>query len=441
MTALPAPSSPSRPPRPPLKRAVDGRWVAGVARGLALHLGVDPWVIRAAFVLAAFSGAGVIAYAAFWAVVPLDTRPDRGAAPARGLRPDPDGPAVGPGPGVGTGAGPHPGEERRDLVGLLGLAAVTVGGLLLLRQAGLEVAGAAVPLVVAATGVAVLWRLADDAQRRRVVEATAGLTQPVGKGAPRWAGWARLLLGVALLATGAGVFFASRGGIGAATTAVLAVLVALVGLLVVAGPWLYRLVRELADERAERIRSQERADLAAHVHDSVLQTLTLIQRRSDDPREVVRLARAEERALRQWLYQPAAERADSVAGALERLAADVEDDHGGAIEVVCVGDAPVGERLEALLQAAREAMVNAAKYAEAAGPVSVYAEVEPHEVSVYVRDRGPGFELSAVPADRMGVRESIIGRVERAGGRAEIRTAPDGGCEVRLSMPRAEEGQ
>jgi signal transduction histidine kinase len=261
----------------------------------------------------------------------------------------------------------------------------------------------------------------------------------VGEGAPRWAGWARLLLGVALLVVGAVVFLASRGGIGAATTAVLAVLVALAGLLVVAGPWLYRLVRELADERAERIRSQERADVAAHVHDSVLQTLTLIQRRSDDPREVVRLARAEERALRQWLYQPAAERSDSVSVALDRLAAEVEDDHGATLDVVCVGDASVDERLEALLQAAREAMVNAAKYAAAEGPVSVYAEVEPDEVSVYVRDRGPGFELAAIPADRMGVRESIIGRGERAGGRAEVRTAPGEGCEVRLSMPRGEE--
>ena len=209
---------------------------------------------------------------------------------------------------------------------------------------------------------------------------------------------------------GAVVFFASRGGIGAATTAVLAVLVALAGLLVVAGPWLYRLVRELADERAERIRSQERADLAAHVHDSVLQTLTLIQRRSDDPREVVRLARAEERALRQWLYQPAAERSDSVSGALDRLAAEVEDDHGATLEVVCVGDASVDERLEALLQAAREAMVNAAKYARQRARCRCTPRSSPHEVSVYVRDRGPGFELAAIPADRMGVRESIIGR-------------------------------
>ena len=437
MTALPAPPAPARPPRPPLRRAVDGRWVAGVARGLALHLGVDPWVIRAAFVLAAFSGAGVIAYAAFWAVVPLDAEPSRSPTQARGLRPAPYGAGERPAPPADADAG----EERRDLIGLLGLAAVSVGVLLLLRQAGLEVAGAVVPFVVAATGVAVLWRLADDAQRRRVVEATAGLAQPVGEGAPRWAGWARLLLGVALLVVGAVVFFASRGGIGAATTAVLAVLVALAGVLVVAGPWLYRLVRELADERAERIRSQERADLAAHVHDSVLQTLTLIQRRSDDPREVVRLARAEERALRQWLYQPAAERSDSVSGALDRLAAEVEDDHGATLEVVCVGDASVDERLEALLQAAREAMVNAAKYAAAGGPVSVYAEVEPHEVSVYVRDRGPGFELAAIPADRMGVRESIIGRMERAGGRAEVRTSPGEGCEVRLSMPRGEEDQ
>ena len=201
-----------------------------------------------------------------------------------------------------------------------------------------------------------------------------------------------------------------------------------------------RTARELADERRERIRSQERAELAAHVHDSVVQTLTLIQRNADDPREVTRLARAEERALRQWLYRPGAAQPGSFQAALEAAAADVEDVHGGAVEVVVVGDATIDERLAALVQAAREAMVNAAKYASDAGPVSVYAEVDPEQVQVFVRDRGPGFDLDAVPEDRLGVRQSIIGRMQRHGGRAEVVTSPGAGAEVRLSMPRSDAG-
>jgi signal transduction histidine kinase len=150
---------------------------------------------------------------------------------------------------------------------------------------------------------------------------------------------------------------------------------------------------------------------------------------------VVRLARAEERALRQWLYRPAGDDPGMFRAALEAVAAEVEDAHGGAVEVVAVGDARVDERLAALIQAAREAMVNAAKYASAAGPVSVYAEVEAGAASVFVRDRGPGFDLEAIGADRLGVRQSIIGRMERHGGRAELVSAPGAGTEVRLVMP------
>ena len=82
-------------------------------------------------------------------------------------------------------------------------------------------------------------------------------------------------------------------------------------------------------------------------------------------------------------------------------------------------------------------MVNAAKYAADGGPVSVYAELEPAQASIFVRDRGPGFDLDAVPPDRLGVRQSIIGRMERNGGRAEITSALGHGAEVRLTMPRA----
>jgi signal transduction histidine kinase len=172
------------------------------------------------------------------------------------------------------------------------------------------------------------------------------------------------------------------------------------------------------------------------VHDSVLHTLTLIQRNAGDPREVQRLARSQERELRGWLYAPAADPDETLAAAVRKLAGEVEDDHGVPIEVVCVGDCALDGGLASMLQAAREAMVNAAKYAEAPS-VSVFAEVEGDHVTLFVRDRGRGFELDQVASDRMGVRGSIIGRMHRNGGKASVRTAPGEGTEVRLEMKRS----
>jgi len=397
--------------RPALVRATDGRLVAGVARGLADHLGVDAWVVRLGFVLLALSsGAGLLAYAAFWALVPLagepSDAPDRPGAPAAAEA-----------------------DERATRLGpLLALGAIAAGVVLVLQNVGvLGGRGLAIPLVVVGVGVAVLWRVADDAQRSRLratAAATSGLTA-----------WLRVGAGVGLVVLGAGALLATRGGVRAALDGVVAGLVVVVGVTLVLGPWLAANARDLAAERRERIRSQERAELAAHVHDSVLQTLTLIQRSADDPREVGRLARAEERALRQWLYRPVGADAASFRSALEALAAEVEDTHRAPLDVVVVGDRAVDERLGALLQASREAMVNAAKYASEGGPVSVYAELEPTEAAVFVRDRGPGFDPDAVPGDRLGVRQSIQGRMQRAGGRAEIRSLLGEGTEVRLTMP------
>jgi signal transduction histidine kinase len=203
----------------------------------------------------------------------------------------------------------------------------------------------------------------------------------------------------------------------------------------VSGPWWLQMARDLTAERSARIREQERAEVAAHVHDSVLHTLTLIQRHVDDPREVARLARSQERELRGWLYRPAAGSAGSalLAATLEAAAAEVEDAHGVAIEVVVVGDCPLDERLVAVRDAAREAMVNAAKYAQGA-PISLYAEVEPQQVTVFVRDRGPGFDPDAVPEDRLGLRQSVVGRMARHGGRAVVTSAAGEGTEVQLEM-------
>jgi signal transduction histidine kinase len=206
------------------------------------------------------------------------------------------------------------------------------------------------------------------------------------------------------------------------------------GLLLVCGPWLWRLALERDAERAARIRTEERADVAARVHDSVLQTLALIQRHAAEPRRVASLARRQERELRGWLYadQPLGDDGTSLVAALSTAAADVEELHGARIELASSGDAPPEN---ALVLAAREAMTNAAKFA-GVDEIDVYAEVTDHQIAVFVRDRGVGFDPAAVPEDRQGIRESIRGRLERAGGTAIVTSSPEGGTEVELRLPR-----
>jgi signal transduction histidine kinase len=399
VSASPDTARPAVQPAPPrLYRSSDGRVLAGVARGLADHLGVDVLVVRLAFVLlAAAGGAGVAAYGLFWVFAPQN--PYEVEAPR---------------------------DRERDLTMLLALGSLTVGGLLMLSALGLGLRpGLAVPLVALGVGVSILWRQADDGARARWRAAT---------GTHRFIGAARAGLGVALVLVGAGAIL-GPANLDGTSGGLVAALVVTAGLALVSSPWWVRMARDLAAERGARIREQERAEVAAHVHDSVLHTLTLIQRHVDDPREVTRLARAQERELRGWLYRPSPAASQDLAAALERMAAEVEDAHGVAIEVVVVGDCPLDDRLAALRDAAREALVNAAKYARGAA-VSVYAEVEPEQVTVFVRDRGPGFDPDTVPEDRLGLRQSVRGRMARNGGTAAVRSSPGDGTEVQLEMPR-----
>jgi signal transduction histidine kinase len=325
-----------------------------------------------------------------------------------------------------------------------GRAAIEVGlgvGLLLLavlltfRELGIWFSDAIVwPAVLIAAGGALIWR-------QSLGGASTGGQPSQGQAvrvpaAPRAADVSRTGLGVALVIAAGLAFLQATGSLSAARDVVLAAIAVAVVLGVIFAPWVMRLVRSLGAERSERIRSQERAEMAAHLHDSVLQTLALMQRRADDPREVAGLARRQERELRAWLngVRPGAA-ADSIAARLEAVAAEVEETHGVPVDVVAVGDAPLDESGEAVVAAAREALVNAAKFA-GDGPISLYAEVDPERVEVFVRDRGPGFDPAAVPEDRRGVRESIFGRMERHGGRAGVHRAPGGGTEVELVMER-----
>lgn len=210
--------------------------------------------------------------------------------------------------------------------------------------------------------------------------------------------------------------------------------VIVVAFMIVAGPWFLRMARSLSFERAARIREQERAEVAAHLHDSVLQTLALIQTRSNDATAVASLARRQERALRHWLFvRPDASRQDKIRMALELAAGEVEELHGVPIEAVIVGDGRLDTRSEALIQAAREALTNAAKFARSER-IDLYAEIEPKRVVAFVRDRGVGFDPEAIPPDRCGVRDSIIGRMRRHGGRASVQSGVGKGTEVELEM-------
>jgi signal transduction histidine kinase len=398
---------------PKLYRSSEGRMVGGVARGLAGHLGLPVLWVRVLFMLLAlFNGLGVLLYAIFWFFVPLGVG---GVAEAKEPR----------------DARSWLAGKRPDKGQIMALIALAVGAGIVIDNLHLGAANQAVwPLLVIALGVALVWRQADNARKARWVEMSQR---------KRFWPLARAVAGVTLVIAGVTGFLVVRGSgshLGGVLQAALAVLV---GVALIAGPYLVRMTQDLSTERLMRIRAQERAEVAAHVHDSVLHTLTLIQRHAEDPREVSRLARAQERELRAWLYRPEGTGRDdeptTLATAVRAAAAEVEDAHGVPVEVVCVGDCPLEDRLVAQIQAAREAMVNAAKYG-GDEPVQVYAEVEEARVFVSVRDHGPGFDLDQVPDDRMGVRESIIGRMRRNGGEARLRSAPGGGTEVELEMER-----
>jgi signal transduction histidine kinase len=249
---------------------------------------------------------------------------------------------------------------------------------------------------------------------------------------------ARIAAGVGCVVIGLAAFFVSVDSWRVFRGTAAAAVAVLIGVVLVVGPGVSRLVHALVAERRERIRADERAEVAAHLHDSVLQTLALVQRRADQPREVVRLARMQERELRAWLLSgdsPAASASatTSVGAALEEIAAVIEAEHGVPVEVVRVRDHPV-DGTEPLLAAAREAILNAARHS-GASEVSVYLEVEADQATVFVRDRGHGFQPEAVPTDRGGISHSIVGRMARAGGRAVIRSSADGGTEIELVLP------
>jgi len=402
------------PANQPLRRDAENAVVAGVCAGIARRFAIDPAVPRIGFVVIAIgtSGIGALAYLLLWALIPAGGEVE--VTPRRRRR-----------------------KGSWRIATGVGLIALSV--LLVFRQLDVWWSDALVwPLVLAAFGVTLLWSLTrsapDDALEPEAPGVAGSRRSREAAGRLSLAGFgAALVLGAALL------FLWVNGVLDAAGDAALAALVVIVGLGLTLAPLWWRFARSLAAERAERIRSQERAEFGAHLHDSVLQTLALVQRRADDPSDVAQLARRQERELRAWLAgAPPLQPDERLADALRAAAVEVEETRGTPIEVVVVGDCPLDERLEALVAATREALTNAAKFAAGGGPIRLYAEIEDDCVKAFVDDRGEGFDLARVPADRRGLRESIIGRVERHGGRAEVRSEAGRGTEVELTLERSE---
>ena len=388
-----------------LERPAQGRYLGGVCAGLADHLGLNVQHIRLAFILASFAGgAGIAAYIFLWALTPQSLAAEMA-------------------PSTATVAPARPVNESLRNLGV-GLGLLVVGGILFVQQHGIDLRlGVLLPLLTVAGGAVIAWSQLDAAQRGKWLV-------PGGPG--RRVGLVRLGIGIVLATIGVVVLATQGRGLAGLWDVGIAAVAVLAGAALIAAPWAVRLWSDLRTEQAERIRETERADIAAHLHDSVLQTLALIQRKAADPAEVVRLARAQERELRGWLYAGPRGSQASLASAVTEVAHEVEDLHGIPIELVVTGDRPLDAGGTAVVRALREALLNAVRHG--APPVSAYVEVGSELVEAFVRDHGAGFDIDAVPEDRFGVRESILGRMSRHGGSAALRRL-EHGTEVSLSLP------
>lgn len=401
-------------------RVAEGAMLGGVCTGLARHLGWPVMVIRAGFVaLLIFQFLGVIAYGALWLLLPPESTtaaPGLEAASRRGLR------------------GPARPRRRVDWGMLVALVAFGSGLLWLVQSSGFGVSQQLFwPVAFACAGAALVWRQADSAQQKKWREEAGGkvwLAPFVARGG--WPALVRVIVGLGLVGAAFGIVLAQEGHIDQLPEVMAMTTLALAGLAVVLAPWLHRSRAALNQARAEKVRADARADMAAHLHDSVLQTLALIQRHADDPKAVSQLARRQERELRSWLYEEELPET-TLKAALTAAAAEVEDERGVPVDVVVVGDCDTSDQVQALVRAVREALVNAAKHS-GADKIDVYAEVDDDRVEVFVRDRGQGFDLDGVGEDRMGVKGSILDRMERHGGKASIRSRPGEGTEVRLEI-------
>ena len=400
----------------PLRRESEGRLAGGVVAGISAKTGIDVTALRVVLVVLTLLSTGFFAavYVITWLVMPMTGETSNIASRALSDK-----------RGIGLAA------ALGSVLAVLMIAASSLGAGWLNAPAW--------PIVISVCCLVLIARNGspdEQDQLRRVFEPITGTgdRRSRERSILRWVVVAALLIGgLSILLNGheRWALLAPLGGI----------LLMLTAIAIALAPWWLRIARDLVEERQARIRAEERAEMASRVHDSVLQTLALIQRRAAEPQEVVKLARGQERELRAWLFDgqaPGTIKGEgiSLAGGIRQIQQEVEAQHRITVDAVTVGDCDLDDDLQALLAAAREATVNAAKWS-GADTVSLFAEVEPDEVSLFVRDRGRGFDTDSVPADRRGLTESVHARVARRGGSAIVRSTPGEGTEVSLTMPRS----
>jgi phage shock protein PspC (stress-responsive transcriptional regulator) len=376
-------------------RSRDDALIAGVCGGLGARFGVEPVLVRIAFVVLSFAGAvGVVAYLVAWAIS-LD-------------------------PGDRRAPGPREPSSSQSMA----FGAIVLGAVLLLRDVGLWLGDpVGIPLLIASAGAGVIYVGTTRERRPQARKETPAGRPPL----------VNLVLGGLLVVGGVAWFLTTNRSFEGIFAVLLSVVVTAAGLAVVFGPWVYRTANQLGSERRDRIRSEERSELAAHLHDSVLQTLALIQRNASSPRKMANLARRQERELRAWLYGSNLVNAGQFE-TFQVLLEEIENSYDVTIETVMVGAAPLNERTEAAALALLEAAKNAARHS-GSDDISVFIECDAKAITAYVRDRGKGFDPDAIPNGRRGIVDSIRGRVERHGGRVAITSAPNEGCEVQITMP------
>ena len=407
MTVPYAPAAGVAPLRPRMTRPTGERWVAGVCGGLAEHIGLPVLWVRAGMALLALAGPGFVGYVLLWALTPqaeASTTIDPAAPPA-------DVPA----PAEAGGA------LRTRAIVIIGLGLVVLGLLAGLAKSIGPRLSLVIPVVAIGAVAVIGLTSADAAQRNRWLGRRSG-----------WPAIARLGVGAVAIAIGTIVLLSRGQSIGQASDIAVATVVVLLGLVLLLAPLVVRLWSDHGAAQSAKARADERADIAAHLHDSVLQTLALIQRQATDPSRVATLARVQERELRSYLYGGDIDAETSLEAAIGAVADEIEMAHGIPIDVVVTGEAEMDERSHALVRALREALNNAVRHGEP--PVAVYVEAAPTGIEAFIRDHGPGLDPENIPDDRLGVRESIIGRMTRAGGSATVRRL-DPGTEWTLTLP------
>jgi signal transduction histidine kinase/phage shock protein PspC (stress-responsive transcriptional regulator) len=404
-------------PYRPYRRGVENAIIGGVCGGMAIRLGVKERTVRIAFsLLALVSGVGVLVYMVLWLSLP---RANEREAIAQRL------------------VGQHR-QLYRIVIALIAIVAI----FFVLHSLGMPNLGVYTwPFFLSLLGLIGVWRGASPDELdhlEKLIRSAPVIGVASSKGRRNVA--FRLVLGAVLIFLGLGILHHFGHAWGVATPALLAAVVILGGVLVLFAPWWLATLNDLTGEREARVRVEERANVAAHLHDSVLQTLTLIERAAGDETAVVRLARTQERELRQWLFDPDYVKdgdASSFTSMLRHLENEIENDYGVRVELVMVGDCETNDAVTAIVAAGREAAINAARWSGAES-ISIYGEVEPSMISLFVRDQGHGFDVSAVPADRRGITLSISQRIAHFGGDTVIKSIVGVGTEIELSIPRTD---